>query len=111
MTPALSAHEPGKRKSTVDFQVAGMKRGLAQWLGQKCGAKHSTAIQMALLEVALDRYLAERAADLAALPRVAPAATDMIQVALRRAVKRRREELQDNKRPLEGTAGPADDEE
>jgi hypothetical protein len=54
MTPALSAHEPGKRKSTVDFQVAGMKRDLAQWLGQKCGAKHSTAIQMALLEVALD---------------------------------------------------------
>jgi hypothetical protein len=111
MTPALSAHEPGKRKSTVDFQVAGMKRDLAQWLDQKCGAKDSTAIRMALLEVALDRYLAERAADLADLPPVAADATDMMQVVLRRAVQRRREELQDNKRPLEGTAGPADDEE
>ena len=111
MTPALSAHEPGKRKSTVDFQVAGMKRDLAQWLDQKCGAKDSTAIRMALLEVALDRYLAERTADLADLPPAAADATDMMQVVLRRAVQRRREELQDSKRPLEGTAGPADDEE
>jgi hypothetical protein len=111
MTPALSAHEPGKRKSTVDFRVAGMKRNLAQWLDQKCGAKDSTAIRMALLEVALDRYLAERTADLADLPPVAAEATDMMQAVLRRAVQRRREELQDSKRPLEGTAGPADDEE
>lgn len=36
---------------------------------------------------------------------------DAFRVVLRRAVQRRREELQDNKRPLEGTAGPADDEE
>ena len=90
---------------------AGMKRDLAQRLDQKRGAKDSTAIRLALLEVALDRYLAERTADLADLLPAAADATDMVQVVLRRAVQRRREELLDNKRPLEGTAGPADDEE
>ena len=112
MTPARSAGEPGKLKSTVDFQVAAMKRDLPQWLGQRCAAKDATAIRMALLEVALDRYLAERAADPADLPPAAADATDMMQAVLRRAVQRRRAELQDNKWPIEPTAAsPADDEE
>ena len=68
MTPALSAHELGKLKSTVDFQVAAVKRDLAQWLDQRRGAKDGSAIRMALLETALDRYLAERTADPADLP-------------------------------------------
>src|SRR5205814_429043 len=94
-----------------DVAVAALKRDLAQWLDQKRGAKHGSAIWMTLLEVALDRYLAERTADPADLWPAAADGTDMIQVVLRRAVQRRRAELQDNRQAIEPTApGVADDE-
>jgi hypothetical protein len=107
MTPALSTHELAKLKSAIDFQVAVLKRDLAQWLEQRPEPRDSTVIRIALLETALDRYLAERAADIADLPPVAADASDMLQAVLRRAVQRRRASLQDSK---PRTANPADDE-
>ena len=98
-----------KLKSAIDVQVAATKRDIAQWLDQKPGQKDSTVIRIALLETALDRYLAERTATAAHLPPAAADTNDIMQAVLRRAVQRRRAALQDNKPPA--VAGPADDEE
>ena len=101
----------GKLKSALDCHVADAKRDLALWLDQRPRPDDRMAVTIALLETALDRYLAERTADQADLPPAA-AANDMMQVVLRRAVQRRRAELQDNRRAIEPTApGVADDEE
>jgi hypothetical protein len=101
-----------KLKTAIDVQVAATKRDLAQWLDQKPGPKDSTVIRIALLETALDRYLAERAAT---APRLAAAdadAHDMMQAVLRRAVQRRRATLHMNRSANTRAAGdPAGDEE
>ncbi len=82
--------ELGKLKSVIDIQVAAVKRDLAQWLDQKYGSGHRAAIQIALLETAFDRHLADRAAVPSELHAAAADALDMIQPILRHAVQRRR---------------------
>jgi hypothetical protein len=82
--------EPGKRKSAIDVQIAAARRNLAQWLDQKYGSRHRAAIQIALLETAFDRHLADRATALSELHAAAADALDMIQPIIRRAVQRRR---------------------
>jgi hypothetical protein len=53
---------------SLDIQIASIKRDLAQWLNQTRSPAQSPAATIALLETALDQYLADRtggAADLA----------------------------------------------
>jgi hypothetical protein len=64
------------------------KQNLAQWLDGNPSNTRATGI--ALLETALDRYLAERTSEASDLATAAADATDMVQAVLRRAVRRRR---------------------
>ena len=110
--PTTIHAELGKQKSAIDVQVAATKRDIAQWLDQKPGAKDSTVMRIALLETALDRYLAERAATASGLAAAAADAHDMMQAVLRREVQRRRATLQMNSSAMtRAAAGPAGDEE
>ena len=98
--------------ATNDVQAAVAKRDLAQWLDQSPGPRDSTVIRIALLETALDRYLAERAATESGLASAAADANDMIQAVLRRAVQRRRATLHMSRSAMtRAAADPADDEE
>jgi hypothetical protein len=102
----------GKLKATIDVQAAVTKRDLAQWLDQSPGPRDSTVIRIALLETALDRYLAERAATVSGLASAAADANDMMQAVLRRAVQRRRATLHMNRSAMTpAAADPAGDEE
>src|SRR5690348_11688315 len=75
---------------SLETQVASVKRDLVQWLDQiRCSAS-GAALTIALLEIALDQYLAGRTGSAADLAPTAADALDMIQPILRRAVQRRR---------------------
>jgi hypothetical protein len=85
-----------KRSSTqhsLETQVA-IKRDLAQWLDQTRSPAQRAATIIALLETALDQYLADRTSTATDLAPAAADATDTIQAVLRRAVRRRRAALE-----------------
>ena len=97
-------------RSQPIVRVARLAGDLAQWLDQN--PRDSTVIRIALLETALDRYLAERAATASGPAAAAADAHDMMQAVLRRAVQRRRATLQMNTLAITRAAGdPAGDEE
>jgi hypothetical protein len=105
----MTNNAPGKLKSAIDFQVAAIKRDLAQWLHQRQGPTDSTTIRIALLETALERYLAEHTNSVSDLAAAAAGVTDLVQAVLRRAVQKRRAALQATK-PTRRATAPADDE-
>ena len=110
--PTTIDAELGKLKSAIDVQVAAAKRDLDQWLDQKPGPRDGTVIRIALLETALDRLLAERAASASELAAAAADANDMMQAVLRRAVQKRRATLRMNRSAdTRAAADPAGDEE
>jgi hypothetical protein len=97
-------------KRRFEARVAEFKRDLAEWLD--ANPSHDTAIRIALLETALDRYLAERTSAASDLASAAADATDMIQAILRRAVQRRRAALRFSASRTSRASGiPASDEE
>jgi hypothetical protein len=85
------AESTARSKRRFEARVAEFKRDLAEWLD--ANPSHDAAIRIALLETALDRYLAERTSASSDLSSAAADATDMIQAILRRAVQRRRAAL------------------
>jgi hypothetical protein len=88
---ANSPKSAARSKRRFEARVAEFKRDLAERLD--ANPSHDTAIRIALLETALDRYLAERTSAASDLVSAAADATDMIQAILRRAVQRRRAAL------------------
>jgi hypothetical protein len=102
LSPQLS-ESLARLKRVIDLGTAEAKRDLAQWLDQMPNVKDPAVITVALLETALDRYLAARAGTSSALSEAAADALDMIQPILRRAVQRRRAAL----RIHESGRGPA----
>jgi hypothetical protein len=93
-TPLIPARDAGltdtvvRFKRTFEADITAIKRDLAQWLDAH--PSNSTATPIALLETALDCYLAGRTSETSDLTTAAADATDMVQAVLRRAVQRRR---------------------
>jgi hypothetical protein len=109
LSPQL-AESLAKLKRVIDLETAAAKRDLARWLDQMPNVKDPTVITVALLETALDRYLAERAGSSSTLSAAAADALEMIQPILRRAVQRRRAALRIHESGR-GPALPVNDEE
>ena len=99
-------------KRGIQIKLAAVKRGLAQWLDQTSLSEETAPTTIALLETALDGYLAERAPRASDLAPAAANALDLIQPILRRAVQRRRVALRLNaSRMAPAPAMPVNDEE
>ena len=96
----------------VEAEVVTIKRDLALWLEQTGRPSHNTAITIALLETAFDRYLVDHTDTASQLAGAAADAVDLVQVILRRAAQRRRVALHMNtSRLTPACAIPINDEE
>jgi hypothetical protein len=91
-TPAPPETDPEMAKNVatirrgVEARVADIKRDLAQWIDETTSSAEHTPVSIALLETAIDRYLAiyENAANV----------SGSIQAVLRRVVRKRAGSLQ-----------------